>query len=103
VADTTAAEPHYTEPSWEHHRARIAGLRSRGRAADAPEVIDAQRDLAAARLAEHIRKVVDTAPPLTPEQIEQLRGLLPAPTAELTASSARGSACVAPSNAGADR
>ena len=34
---------------------------------------------AAEALAEHVRQVVDAAPALTPEQIEQLRGLLPAP------------------------
>jgi hypothetical protein len=30
-------------------------------------------------LAEHIRKVVDAMPPLTADQIEELRGLLPYP------------------------
>jgi hypothetical protein len=30
-------------------------------------------------LAEHIRQLVDTAPPLSTDQIERLRGLLPAP------------------------
>lgn len=30
-------------------------------------------------LAEPVRRLVDAAPPLTAEQIEQLRGLLPAP------------------------
>jgi hypothetical protein len=33
-------------------------------------------------LAEHIRQLVDTAPPLSAEQIQQLRGLLPAPTTQ---------------------
>jgi hypothetical protein len=30
-------------------------------------------------LAEHIRQMVDTAPPLSADQIQRLRGLLPAP------------------------
>jgi hypothetical protein len=37
---------------------------------------DARRDLNAERLAEHIRRVVDAAPPLTPEQVERLSTLL---------------------------
>lgn len=40
-------------------------------------------------LAEHIRQLVDAAPPLRAEQIEQLRGLLPAPATE-TSSLTRG-------------
>ena len=47
-----------------HHRARIAAL-SRDRKPDDPELLDAGRDLAYERLAEHVRKVVDAAPPAT--------------------------------------
>jgi hypothetical protein len=36
----------------------------------------AVRDLRAMTLEEHIRKVVDQAPPLTPEQAERLAALL---------------------------
>ncbi|MGH3758257.1 hypothetical protein [Actinophytocola sp.] len=36
----------------------------------------------AGRLAEHIKQVVSTAPPLTTEQVEQLRSLLRLPTTE---------------------
>lgn len=34
------------------------------------------RNLATARLAEHIKRITDAAPPLNPEQIERLTGLL---------------------------
>ncbi|SNR49723.1 hypothetical protein SAMN06265360_107193 [Haloechinothrix alba] len=47
--------------------------------ADAPETLAARRELEAAKLAEHIDQVVNTAPKLSPEQVERLRGLLPAP------------------------
>jgi hypothetical protein len=63
---------------WTHQRARLAALH-RHRSPDDPAVIDATRDLAAERLAEHVRRVVAAAPPLTPEQIDRLRGLLPYP------------------------
>lgn len=59
-----------------HHRARIASL-TRHRGPDDPEVLQAQRELRAASLEEHIRRVVDTAPPLTADQIDRLRALLP--------------------------
>jgi hypothetical protein len=43
----------------------------------APERIDeARADLAATTLEDHIRRVVDAAPPLTPEQRERLALLL---------------------------
>jgi len=61
-------------------RAQLAA-KTRHRGPDNPETAEAGRNYRAAALAEHIRQVVDTAPPLTPEQIEQLRGLLPAPAA----------------------
>lgn len=51
----------------------------RYRDADDPAVADAQRDLRAAKLAEHIRKVVDQAPGLTPEQADRLAALLRPP------------------------
>jgi hypothetical protein len=67
-------------PAVSRARARVAGL-TRHRTADDPAVAGAARDLAAEKLAEHIRAVVDAAPSLTAEQIERLRGLLPAPAA----------------------
>lgn len=60
---------------WRNPRARIGAL-SRSRAADDPDLIEARRDLHAARLAEHIKRVVDSAPPLTPEQRDRLSALL---------------------------
>lgn len=43
---------------------------------DHPSTVEAKRDLTAAVLAEHIRRVVDAAPPLSPEQREHLAVLL---------------------------
>jgi hypothetical protein len=63
---------------WTHDRARVAAL-TRYRNPDDPELSDARRDLAAARLTEAVRRAVATAPPLSAEQIEKLRGLLPYP------------------------
>lgn len=40
---------------------------------------ETRRELKVARLAAAIRREVDAAPPLSAEQIEQLRGLLPYP------------------------
>lgn len=61
--------------SWTKERARVAGL-SRSRSDSDPELINARRDLRAARLAEHIARAVEAAPPLTPEQRERLTALL---------------------------
>lgn len=61
------------------HVAALAAAVERHRGPDDPQLPGLRRDLRAAALAEHIRKVVDTAPPLTAEQIEGLRGLLPYP------------------------
>lgn len=74
----------------ELRRARAVLASTAARAARNPDdpaataaVVERRRAYRAAALAEHIRQVVDTAPPLTAEQIEQLRGLLPAPCAPL--------------------
>ncbi|HLM20881.1 MAG TPA: hypothetical protein VK390_05065 [Propionibacteriaceae bacterium] len=56
-------------------RARHNALK-RYRDADDPAIADARRDLRAAKLEDHIRQVVDQAPPLTPEQAERLAALL---------------------------
>ena len=62
-------------PTSAHRRARLARL-SRGRAADAPEVVDARRDFAAARLEDYIERVLADAPPLTEKQRTDLAELL---------------------------
>jgi hypothetical protein len=61
--------------SWTHHRARVAAL-SRDRVPHDPDLLDARRDLRAARLEEHIRRTVDAAPTLTEAQRDRLALLL---------------------------
>jgi hypothetical protein len=63
-----------------HHRARIAAL-SRHSPENTEAIDAAKADLAAANLAQHIREVIDSAPKLSAEHVERLRGLLPAPSA----------------------
>jgi len=58
-----------------HHRARVAAL-SRDRSPDDPELEAARRDLRAARIEEHLAHAVQSWPPLTPEQLDTLTGLL---------------------------
>jgi len=58
-----------------HHRARIAAL-TRSRQPDDPDLIDARRSLAAETLAEHVARVVATAPPLTAEQRDRIAAIL---------------------------
>lgn len=60
-------------------RARLAA-RTRHLPADSPAIIDARRELATESLAEYIASKIANAPPLTAEQVERLRGLLPAPS-----------------------
>ncbi|HEV8174337.1 MAG TPA: hypothetical protein VGP91_11890 [Actinoplanes sp.] len=62
--------------TWTSERARYASL-TRSRPADDPDLLAARRDLRAARAEDYIQKVVAGAPPLTPEQIQRLRDLLP--------------------------
>lgn len=57
--------------SWTTERARVAAL-TRSRTSDDPDLLAARRDLKAERLEDHIRAVVDSAPPLTPEQRDRL-------------------------------
>jgi hypothetical protein len=61
-------------------RARLAALK-RHRNPDDPAIADAARELKTARLEDHIRRVVDSAPPLTAEQRDRLAVLL-RPTAQ---------------------
>ena len=56
-------------------RGRKAAL-ARHRSADDPQLIAATVDLKAERLAEHIKRTVDNAPPLTQEQRDRLALLL---------------------------
>ena len=44
--------------------------------ANSPEALTAKAELAAYGLAEHIQRIVATAPPFTPEQREKLAALL---------------------------
>ena len=43
---------------------------------DNPNREDTARDLATARIAEYVTRVVDAAPPLTPEQRDRIAALL---------------------------
>lgn len=65
--------------TWTHERARVASL-TRSRTADDPELIEARRNLRAVRLAEHVAKALEAAPPLTEEQKAAVARLL-TPTA----------------------
>jgi hypothetical protein len=58
-----------------HERARIGAL-SRSRPDDDPELVDAKRGLAEAKLADYIERVLAAAPPLTPQQLTRLAELL---------------------------
>ncbi|TSD95048.1 hypothetical protein FOS14_18820 [Skermania sp. ID1734] len=64
-----------SSPAVRHERARVAAL-TRDRKPDDPELLEARRNLRAETLAEYVRRVVDAAPPLTPEQRDKIAGLL---------------------------
>lgn len=53
------------------HHGRVAAL-SRSRRPDDPSLVDAQRSLRAAKLADYIKRTIDAAPPLTIEQRDEL-------------------------------
>jgi len=61
--------------SWTSERARVASL-TRSREPDDPELVAARRNMRAERLADHVRKVVDQAPPLTSEQRARIAAIL---------------------------
>lgn len=61
--------------SWTSQRAKVASL-SRSRPANDPELIEARQNLKALKLEEYVRRVVDQAPPLTPEQADRIAALL---------------------------
>jgi len=62
--------------SWTVPRARIAGYKRRGRPDSDPDLVNARRELKAARIEEYVRRVVDTAPALSDEQRDRLALLL---------------------------
>lgn len=66
--------------SWTRERAKVAALSrcvaAGERQADDPDLIEAKRNLRALRLEEHVRNVVDAAPPLTPAQRDRIAAIL---------------------------
>ncbi|TKV61337.1 hypothetical protein FDO65_06990 [Nakamurella flava] len=60
--------------AWTHTRSELGNAIKLG--ADEKTVADLRRQLRADKLAEHIKKVVDQAPPLTAEQRDRLAALL---------------------------
>ena len=62
-------------PAVAHERARIASL-SRSRTVDDPELVEARRNLRAASLEAHVKRILSEAPPLSDEQRRRLAGLL---------------------------
>ncbi len=61
--------------SWTAERARVASL-SRSRSPGGPDLLEARRNLKAARLEDYIAKTVAAAPPLTDGQRRRLTLLL---------------------------
>lgn len=59
--------------SWTKVRSDIAVAKRRDPDSD---VTDLKRELKAARLAEHVRQVVESFPPLTTEQVDRIAVLL---------------------------
>lgn len=62
-------------PESRQHRARLA-QKTRKLGPDSAETLDARRDYAAARLEDHVRQTVASAPPLTDEQRSRIAALL---------------------------
>nr|WP_298984780.1 hypothetical protein [uncultured Micrococcus sp.] len=56
-------------------RGRVASL-TRSRPADDPQLIEARRDLAAAKLDAYVKRVLAEAPPLTDAQRDRIAALL---------------------------
>lgn len=67
--------PEVTLSQWTTQRAKVAAL-SRSRRADDSELIEARRNLKAAKLEEYVARVVAQAPPLTDEQAHRIASLL---------------------------
>jgi hypothetical protein len=58
-----------------HERARVAAL-ARRRPANDPDLQAARRRLKAARLEDHVRKTVESWPPLDKDQLDRIAVLL---------------------------
>ena len=63
--------------SWTSARARLAAL-SRDHTPDSPIVVEARRELLAARLEDHVRRALTGDPELTAEQWQHIANMLPA-------------------------
>lgn len=61
--------------TWTKDRAKVASL-SRVRPQTDPELIEARRNLKAAKLEEYVARVVAQAPPLSDEQAHRIASLL---------------------------
>jgi hypothetical protein len=73
--------PAAPSPEVSHRRAQVAASK-RHRGADDPRSIDAVRVLRETMLAEHIQRIVDSAPPLSAEQRSRLAVLLLGPAGD---------------------
>jgi hypothetical protein len=62
--------------SWTHHRATIGALKKHGRSDDDAAVVAARQKMRAAQAEDYIRRLVDSAPPLSEEQRDRLALLL---------------------------
>ncbi len=62
-------------PTWTSERARVAAL-SRSRTADDPDLLNARLNLRTEKLAEHIERVINAAPPLDDARRDRLASLL---------------------------
>jgi hypothetical protein len=65
--------------SQRRHAAAVVGALQRHHGPVDPRLANARRDLRAAELEEHVRRIVDDAPPLTAEQRDKIAALLRAP------------------------
>ena len=74
--------------SFRHQRGKVASL-SRSRPADDPDLVRAKELMREARVVEHIRTLVDSAPPLGPEARARLASVLLAPAADLASAQPR--------------
>jgi hypothetical protein len=63
------------DPRIAHYRSKKAAL-SRSRPADDPELVEAGENLARARLERAIERALESAPPLTDEQVHRIAALL---------------------------
>ncbi len=70
---TTNSPPIPTD--WKQKRGRLARL-SQDLPADDPQLGELRRDIRAARLAQHVEKILAEAPPLTDQQRDRLAELL---------------------------